>query len=237
MSQKQKNDTVKKSAPHGIYAIKRNIFCSLLAGMLLLGAVYLFSVFWMYQQQDALRHSEWIETINNVYSLQINEGEKNLKALLLVLSKNPVLRRHFLERDRDALLKTTLNLHHQLQLNYQITHFYFHTPDKKNFLRVHQPERHGDLITRLTIQQAAGTGKVISGIELGPLGTLTLRTIMPWYAEKQLTIEHGHPPSPPLLIKKRFIHSKQIPVNSFRLTKYGQRGGQFSHKTPKHTQT
>ncbi len=186
MPQYQKDKIAEKTAPHSIYAIKKNIFRYLLSGMLLLGTVYLVSAFWMYQQQDAVRHDEWKKNIDNIYSLQIDEGTKSLRTLLLILGENAILRQKFIERDREGLLKETLNLEQHLNQEYQITHFYFHTPDKRNFLRMHKPEHHGDRIDRFTLRQAADTGKIVSGIEIGSFGTLTLRAIMPWYAENHL---------------------------------------------------
>jgi PAS domain S-box-containing protein len=45
---------------------------------------------------------------------------------------------------------------------------------------VHQPDRFGDEIGRETLRQASETGELSRGIELGPLGTLTLRVVVPW---------------------------------------------------------
>ena len=68
---------------------------------------------------------------------------------------------------------------------HQITHFYFHGLDRRTFLRVHKPEKHGDEIDRSTLAEAKRTGKKSAGIELGVLGTLTLRVVMPWYRNNQ----------------------------------------------------
>ncbi|MCI5165457.1 MAG: response regulator [Candidatus Electrothrix sp. GM3_4] len=179
-------DTVAGNLPHGIYAIKKDIFCYILAGMVLLGLVYLFSVFWMYRQQDAARYQKWEKTVDDIYSYRLSEAEKNLRSLLLVLRENPLLQQQFMAGDREMLLETSRSLEQSLSQDYHITHFYFHSPDRINFLRVYQPERHGDRVDRFTLQQAAETGEVASGLEIGPLGTLTLRAVMPWYAGKQL---------------------------------------------------
>jgi two-component system sensor histidine kinase/response regulator len=186
MRQKRENNTAAKKLPQGVYAIKKDIFCYILAGMVLLGLVYLFSVFWMYRQQDAARYQEWKRTVDDIYTDRFGEAEKNLRALLLVLRENPVLRQQFMDRDRKTLLETSRSLERNLRQDYQITHFYFHLPDRINFLRVHQPQRYGDRIDRVTLRQAIRTGKIASGLEIGPLGTLTLRAVIPWYAGEQL---------------------------------------------------
>jgi len=48
-------------------------------------------------------------------------------------------------------------------------------------LRVHQPKRHGDSIARVTMLEAERTGAESHGMEIGPLGTFTLRLVHPWY--------------------------------------------------------
>ncbi|MDU9047520.1 MAG: ATP-binding protein [Candidatus Electrothrix sp. Rat3] len=186
MRKKRENDTVARDLPRSVYAIKNNIFCYILAGMVLLGLVYLFSIFWMYRQQDATRYQEWKETVDDIYSDRLREAEKNLRSLLFMLRENPALRQQFMAEDREMLLKTSRSLEHILSQDYKITHFYFHSPDRINFLRVHQPERYGDRIDRLTLLQAVETKKIASGLEIGPLGTLTLRAVIPWYTGEQL---------------------------------------------------
>ncbi|MCI5159215.1 MAG: hypothetical protein D3906_12450, partial [Candidatus Electrothrix sp. AUS1_2] len=169
MRKSVKSDVPRGNLPHGVYAIKKGIFCYILAGMVLLGLVYLVSVFWMYRQQDEVRFQEWKQTVDDVYTNRLSEAENNLRTLLLVLQENPVLQQQFLAGDRELLLETSRNLERKLSREYHITHFYYHLPNRVNFLRVHQPQRYGDRIDRLTIRQAAKTGDVASGLELGPL--------------------------------------------------------------------
>jgi PAS domain S-box-containing protein len=65
-----------------------------------------------------------------------------------------------------------------------ITHFYFVQPDRTCFLRAHQPERRGDVIDRRTLLDAQKTGEDTWGLEMGPLGTFTLRYVRP--------VKHGN---------------------------------------------
>ena len=48
-------------------------------------------------------------------------------------------------------------------------------------LRAHQPDMSGDAIDRATARLAQESGRETQGLELGPLGTLTLRAVKPWY--------------------------------------------------------
>jgi hypothetical protein len=53
-------------------------------------------------------------------------------------------------------------------------------------MRLHKPDKYGDEINRFTTLQAEKTGETSHGIELGPLGTFTLRVVEPWYDGDQL---------------------------------------------------
>lgn len=88
--------------------------------------------------------------------------------------------------DRQALYDNYQGLFTQFRETHNITHFYFHRPDRVNLLRVHKPAIHNDLIDRFTALQAERTGRVASGIELGPLGTFILRTVMPVLKDNKL---------------------------------------------------
>ncbi len=96
-----------------------------------------------------------------------------------LLLRDADLRAALERRDRQALLTVCGDAFAQLQERSSITHFYFHDPHRVNLLRLHKPEKYGDLINRTTMLEAQRTGKTASGIELGPLGTFTLRVVRP----------------------------------------------------------
>ncbi|MDM8521864.1 PAS domain S-box protein [Desulfococcaceae bacterium HSG8] len=90
-------------------------------------------------------------------------------------------------RDRGRLLANYEALFTRLRAEYGITHFYFHGPDRVNLLRVYNPEKRGGRIDRFTAREAERTGKTASGIELGSLGTFTLRAVRPVFDGNILT--------------------------------------------------
>jgi signal transduction histidine kinase/CheY-like chemotaxis protein len=92
----------------------------------------------------------------------------------------------WIKHDRGDLQQYALPIFSNLREKSKITHLYFHETDCINFLRVHQPERYGDAIDRFTMRQSADTGVIASGIELGPLGTFTLRMVYPWHIKDKL---------------------------------------------------
>jgi PAS domain S-box-containing protein len=107
-------------------------------------------------------------------------------AALEAVAWNKDLRDDMKNGDTEALYKRTKPLLDRMRQQNQITHFYFLSPERVCLLRVHQPMRHGDTIDRFTAKQAAKTGKTAQGIELGPLGTFTLRVVRPWYDNGRL---------------------------------------------------
>ena len=88
--------------------------------------------------------------------------------------------------DRDSLLAETSPILASLRDKYGISHIYFHNPDRSNFLRVHMPEKHGDLVGRRTLRRAVVNGGPIQGLELGALGTFTLRHVCPWTVDDKV---------------------------------------------------
>jgi len=88
--------------------------------------------------------------------------------------------------DQAQLLTSCAPLFALLREKHGITHFYFHQPDCINLLRLHKPDQRGDLIDRFTMLEAERTGKIATGIELGPLGTFTLRMVQPVFVDNIL---------------------------------------------------
>lgn len=113
------------------------------------------------------------------------ETEK-LSATLASITADSELKHAMMTGDRDALLKQSGPLFNTLREKYDITHFYFHRADRVNFLRVHKPDRYGDMINRFSILEAEATGEPASALEIGPLGLYTLRVVFPWYENKKL---------------------------------------------------
>ncbi len=123
--------------------------------------------------QDLLDNS--IKILND----SLAEHSDTLAALAKIIVRNENLRDAFRDQDRQRLFVLSEDIFLLLKQELSITHFYFHRSDRINLLRVHKPEKHGDFIDRFTAVEAERTQKIASGIELGPLGTFTLRTVLP----------------------------------------------------------
>lgn len=97
-----------------------------------------------------------------------------------VVSRDPILVEAMLRGDRAALLERAAPVLRDLREHAGISHLYFHGVDRVNVLRVHEPDHHGDEISRFTLLEAERTGAPSSGNEQGPFGTYTLRYVVPW---------------------------------------------------------
>ncbi|MBF0160574.1 MAG: hypothetical protein HQL58_13755 [Magnetococcales bacterium] len=165
----------------------RNPILGLLVGaFLLLLTIVVLSTLWMYQGQNtALLHYP-IETVSRQWSSQQYQEAMFLKSQIHAIAKIETLKQAFLSGNRSALLQQSLPINRMMLEDNYITHFCFHDLSGVNFLRVHRPDQFGDKIDRHTLKQAQATGETVFGVELGPLGTTTLRVVIPW-------LSHGEP--------------------------------------------
>lgn len=117
------------------------------------------------------------------YSNSLHYDSRALTAVLDALQSNRALHQALARQDRPDLLRRATPLFEDLRRDFDITHLYFSGADRINLLRVHAPEHYGDRIDRITTLAAEKNGLMASGVELGPLGSLTLRVVTPWYEE------------------------------------------------------
>ncbi|HLN24315.1 MAG TPA: PAS domain S-box protein, partial [Patescibacteria group bacterium] len=138
-------------------------------------------------RHESTRTSQEISSaIETSFRASVASEAAMLQAVAATLANDSTLKATFRQRDRAALLGKTAALFKQLNTTNQMTHLYFNDASRVNFLRVHQPERHGDTIDRHTTLAAERSHAPAHGIELGPMGTLTLRVVVPWYDGDEL---------------------------------------------------
>ncbi len=146
--------------------------------LLLIGG---FSAALLQLQHDRLEQSSQEKMISASFALEegLAKQAHHLSALAEIILDNAGLEEAVKVQDRDRLQAEYGSLYRQLRKEHSITHLYFHGADRVNLLRLHQPNMNGDLINRFTAREAERTGGTASGIEMGPLGTLTLRVVRP----------------------------------------------------------
>lgn len=168
-------------APGSAKPLQRRLMIPL-AGVLLL-LIAGFGALLMRQQRDSMDQygkKEMVEVADHLATLAAEQA-RGLAALGQLLIRDAGLLKALKARDRERLQADYGHLFAKLRDDHHLTHFYFIGTDRVCLLRAHQPEKHGDRIDRFTLREAERTGKTASGLELGPLGTLTLRSVRPVY--------------------------------------------------------
>lgn len=121
-----------------------------------------------------------VAAVAKLVDQKLGKDTNLMQAVLRTLMGNAVTEAAFAKLDRAALLREVGPLFETLRTDHRITHLYFNGPDLVNVLRLHSPGEFGDLINRDTMTKARNLGLAAHGLELGPLGTLTLRLVVPW---------------------------------------------------------
>ncbi len=86
----------------------------------------------------------------------------------------------FQRQDRTGLLARAEPLLANLREIYGVVEYTYLSQDQRAWLRVHDPNRFGDRVTRPIVQQAVRTGQDAWGIEIGARGTYVLSYVRPW---------------------------------------------------------
>ncbi|MBN1231716.1 MAG: response regulator [Anaerolineales bacterium] len=138
-------------------------------------------------QEDIENHIQ--VPITNVipdFQHELQENAELMMVSLDFIENDPCVQAAWLAQDRAGLLNCSIDIYQNLRTHYEITQFYFHGLNRINFLRVHNPELYGDFINRYTLNEAASTGEVSWGIELGSYGSFALRVVKPWFIDGTL---------------------------------------------------
>ncbi|MFH1869795.1 MAG: ATP-binding protein [Pseudomonadota bacterium] len=124
--------------------------------------------------------AERTAAVEKLFIQKLDKDTNLMIATLRAMMTNPSIERAFRDLDRPALSRQMGSLFANLRDKHHITHLYFTGPDLINLYRFHSPEEFGDEIDRLTTIKARDRQDAEHGLELGALGTLTLRLVMPW---------------------------------------------------------
>lgn len=162
------------------------VLIPLALGLAILLGSFLFSI---RRHKEAAIEAELASTLRAVphaFQNELQSDADTMSAVLRALALNEQVRSAFRSRDRAQLLALVTPVFDQLRAEHHITHFYFSDSLRVNLLRVHQPHVHGDTVDRHTTLTAESTREISHGLEFGPLGTLALRVVMPWYDQEGL---------------------------------------------------
>ncbi|NOR51459.1 MAG: hypothetical protein GQ470_02465, partial [Gammaproteobacteria bacterium] len=145
------------------------------------GGCFIALLFWSLSNviDDEISHQ--IHELEGIYQADIERDTHLIIDETSYIKDVPGLKEALKKKDRQRLLELSSALYKRLNHNRNITHLYFTDADRINLLRVHNPSRYGDRIDRYTTLMAEKSGEISYGLELGVLGTFTLRVVMPWY--------------------------------------------------------
>ena len=160
--------------------VRRDILARL-AGLIAFVVVAFVMTVWVIERRT--RDDDFSAAVRSVETLlaqKIDTATGLMRATVAALGTSDEIAHAFQAADRARLQTLAAPLFETLNHDHRITHLYFTGLDRVNFLRLHEPESHDDIIDRFTTRTAAETGRPSAGIELGPFGTLTLRSVTPW---------------------------------------------------------
>jgi signal transduction histidine kinase len=118
--------------------------------------------------------------VAKLFAIKLDKDGNLMRAVVRAMMGNAAIAEAFRKRDRGELERNGRALFETLHADHHITHLYFTGPDRINLYRFHSPTAFGDEIDRATMLRAHARQQPVHGMELGPLGTLTLRLVMPW---------------------------------------------------------
>ncbi len=127
-----------------------------------------------------------LASLRRTYGEVASHEAQMLTSAAMCVRNDRVLALALARRDRRALLAGSEDLFARLREDFDVTHFYFHDDRRVCLLRVHRPDRHGDLIRRPSARKAERSAEPSWGTDVGPLGTLTLRAVLPWKVNGRL---------------------------------------------------
>lgn len=143
-------------------------------------AAFVTTAFFLQVQVRDRALSGRVAAVAKLVDQKLDKDTHLMRAVLHTMQGIPAIGAAFANQDRTALLRETGPLFQTLRSEHRITHLYFNNSELVNLVRLHSPGEFGDEITRMTTVQARSQNKIMHGLELGALGTLTLRVVTPW---------------------------------------------------------
>lgn len=166
--------------------VKAKFIGPLAVALLFIMAVFAVAV---YNIEARIREQDLAErsaAVAKLFAQKLDKDTNLMMATMRALMTNADMGRAFRRGDRAALAVQGGALFETLRAEHRITHLYLTSPNLVNLYRFHSPDEYGDAIDRATLMQARDTQAAVHGLELGAMGTLTLRLVMPWRTDGEL---------------------------------------------------
>ncbi|MDH3974649.1 MAG: EAL domain-containing protein [Deltaproteobacteria bacterium] len=166
--------------------LKARILIPLCIAAVIFLAVFMLTLRYYHNKAVNEAAKETSATIERIFNQTLLNDMDFMHEVIEILEYDESLRLALKNRDSGELAKITMPHFKRMSREHRITHFYFHDRDRVNIIRLHKPEKSGDLISRFTALDAERKDQTAFGIELGPLGTFTLRVVTPLYYKTEL---------------------------------------------------
>ncbi|MBT4933521.1 MAG: histidine kinase [Rhodospirillaceae bacterium] len=171
---------------HGSDRVRARILYPFAMVLLFVVGAFLVAAYLFEGREHEKNLTESAASVERLFRQGLENDSAMMQAALTVIARDENIIKAFINGDRESLLKHTWPLFDILRRNNRVSHFYLTDPNRVNFLRVHKPDHYGDTIDRITTMRASEAKIPARGIELGPLGTFTLRVVLPWYKGETL---------------------------------------------------
>ena len=162
------------------------IILPLIIGLFLIATISILSNY-IFLKENISKNSE--KSFINISTTLNHIVEKEtifMEGLIEELKKDEKSINLYRNNKQDSLFMYLHQTYLKLFYKHKITHFYIHSPNKRNYLRVHNKEKNEDIIDRTTLKNAHDTLSTSSGVEFGIFHNLTLRVVSPWIVDGEL---------------------------------------------------
>jgi len=166
--------------------IRRQVLIPLTLTFLLLVTAFLFTSYRIRVEDYASDLGRHYQQVQKILGSLIADRIQSMTSVVEFIADQERFQAAMRKKDRAALFQHGSALLERLFSRQQITHFYFYDKNGNMVLRVYQPENMTESSPRFTKQQAMSTGTPVSGLELGKVGTFTLRVVYPWKINNEL---------------------------------------------------
>ena len=152
----------------------------IIAGVLILTGIFYYTFMSVQEKNLNTLSLDKVKTAKEIfYDLEDNDI-KMLSSTLEAILVNNELKEVYLKNNREELYNYGLPLYNRLKTQFGITHFYIHSTNGTNFIRIHSKAQFGDKITRKTLEKSMQTKEFGTGLELGATA-FALRVVHPFY--------------------------------------------------------
>ncbi|MBF0183799.1 MAG: PAS domain S-box protein [Magnetococcales bacterium] len=159
--------------------IRKPILATFSGALLILLFVFFYSVHSLHELHEEVTIAQLRHAIDRILAYFMQSHIDEMSGHMNGLARDRTLLKAMQQQDRKTLQKL-LQEYYQSYTARGISHLYLHDLQRHVVLRMHQPGRYGDRIDRQTLMQAETNNQLQAGLELGPMGTVTLRAVLPW---------------------------------------------------------